>query len=294
MRNFYTYRLITVIIAFILLPTLLFSQNREPQNIYRVTVNSRYVLEDGKRTRKFFAIHQEISDSLGRMHTEIDYDWETRHPNNYRWHYFDGQTKVKTDFFEDEKLRRIHEFKYQDDGKLSELEVYRVTESDTSLQVREEYTYNSDGLLTRVNGYNKKDRRGFRARYKYDEQGNEVKRRVWGRRAIPSDSIRKLDRTLSYDSLNRIAYETVTVDKVDQPEETRSYKYSYNEDGDVLEKSIYNRNKELLRREEFVYRSRDNRLQQKIVYDANGNLIDHLAWRYEIYKTSDRRRRVLE
>lgn len=294
MKKLHQYKLSTAIVALLLLPTLIFSQNREPQNIYRVTVNSRYVLEDGERTKQFFAINQQISDSLGRMHTEIDYDWETHHPNNYRWHYFEGQTKVKTDFFEDEKLRRIHKFKYQDDGKLSELKVLWVTESDTTLQVREEYTYSSDGLLTKVKGYNNKGRRGFRAQYKYDEQGNEIKRRVRGRRAVPSDSIRKLERTLSYDSLNRITYETITVDKVNQPQKTRSMEYAYDEDGNLVEKSIYNSQKNLVRREEFVYRKRDNRIQQKMVYDADGNLIDHQAWRYEIYKTSDRRRRVLE
>ena len=268
------------------------AQNREPQNIYRVTVNSRYVLEDGKRTSKFFAIGQQISDSLGRLHTEIDYDWETRRPDNYRWHYFDGQKKVKTDLFVSSQLARINKYTYNDDGNLDELVIYNVTQSDTAFVVQEVYSY-TDGLLTNVVGYNERGRRGFRARYRYDANGNEISRRVRGQRAVPSDSIMALERTLVYDSLGRIVRESKTLTKLGEPEQTSIMEYKYNDRGLLAEKSVFSSQNELHKRIEYNYR-RDNRIQQKIVYDGDDNLIDYLAWRYEIYRTPDRRHRVLE
>jgi hypothetical protein len=37
----------------ITITTALFAQGEKPQNIYRVTVNSRYVIENGERTSKY-------------------------------------------------------------------------------------------------------------------------------------------------------------------------------------------------------------------------------------------------
>jgi hypothetical protein len=52
-------------------------------------------------------------------------------------------------------------------------------------------------------------------------------------------------------------------------------------------------NGNLIKKTEFIYR-KDNRIQQIKEFDANDNLLDWQAWRYEIYKTNDRRQRVLE
>lgn len=270
----------------------IYAQGEKPQNIYRVTVNSRYVIEDGERTSKYFAIGQLISDSLGRLHTEIDYSWETRYPDNYRWHYFDGLTKVKTDFFIKEKLRYFKVFEYSNE-LLSTLLVYTVNNSDTALLVREEYVYDDAGNKTRTTGYNKDGKRSFRSRHKYDEHNTEIERRVRGRRAVPSDSIMSLKRVVEYDTLGRMASEHLDVQKFNLPQKSTHTTYKYDENNNIVEKVIKDNVSNTTLRKEFVYR-RDNRLQGLRVYDSQDNLIDYQAWRYEIYRTANRTHRVFE
>jgi hypothetical protein len=270
-----------------------FAQGEKPQNIYRVTVNSRYVIENGERTSKFYAIGQLISDSLGRMHTEIDYTWETRYPDNYRWHYFDGQTKVKTDFFFKEKLNHIETYSYNSNNQLQELKLLSVSEGDTTLVVREEYSYDTNGLLIRTTGFNNKGKRGFRARHKYDANGSEVERRVRGKRAIPADSIVFLKRIVEYDSLQRKINELVEIEKYGRPRGKTHYFYKYDNSGNLVEEVVKGINDAMIARKEFVYR-RDNRIQGMRLYNSTGELIDYQAWRYEIYKTPNRTHRILE
>jgi len=269
------------------------AQQREPQNIYRVRVQSRYVLEDGQRTRQFYAINQQIQDSLGRIHTEIDYDWETRYPNNYRWHYFEGTTKTKTKYFENEKLVRIEEFDMDTDDRLRELKITTVAPGDTTLQLRVEYNYNPDGTINQAIGYLPNDRRGYRARYRYDHNGTEISRRVRGRRAVPPDSIIRLDREPQYDSLDRIIFEKLTTRMADRSVTGKQVAYEYDNKNNVTGEIIHDANGNIRERRIYSYR-RDNRIQRLERFDAEDNLIEYLAWRYEIYRTSDRRHRVLE
>jgi hypothetical protein len=277
----------------ITITTALFAQGEKPQNIYRVTVNSRYVIENGERTSKYYAIGQLISDSLGRLHTEIDYNWKTRYPDNYRWHYFDGQTKVKTDYFFKENLKYFKVFSHNANHQLETLSLFLVTDSDTTLAVREEHTYDDQGNRVRSIGYNQKGKRGFRVRYKYDDNNTEIQRKVRGKRAIPSDSIMSLKRVVEYDTLNRIVNELVEVQKYDMPKETKHKFYKYDDKGNVVEKVITDKISNKTIRKEYVYR-RDNRLQGLRIYDSNDNLLDYQAWRYEIYRTANRTHRVFE
>ncbi len=268
-------------------------QGVKPQNIYRVTVNSRYVIDNGERTSKFFAIGQLISDSLGRMHTEIDYNWETRYPDNYRWHYFDGMAKVKTDFFVKEKLSHYKVFKYNLNNQLAELLLYRVSNGDTLLAVREVHTYNNLGHRTQSTGYNQQGKRAFRTKYKFDANGSELERRVSGKRAVPSDSILRLKRVVEYDSLNRVKSELVTTEKFAQPKTSIHTFYKYDDKGNLVEEVTKDQLKGTTYRKEYVYRS-DKRIQGLRLYDSQNNLLDYQAWRYEIYKTTNRTHRVLE
>lgn len=270
----------------------LFAQGEKPQNIYRVTVNSRYVIENGERTSKYFAIGQLISDSLGRLHTEIDYNWETRYPDNYRWHYFDGQTKVKTDFFVKEQLSHFKVFEYSNE-MLSALSVHTVNNGDTALLVREEYTYDDAGNRTRTTGYNKDGKRGFTTRHRYDEHNTEIERKVRGRSAVPSDSIMQLKRVVEYDTLDRIISERVDVQKYGASNKSVHTLYKYDENNNVIEEIVKDLNSNTTYRKEYVYR-RDNRKQGLRVYDSQDNLVDYQAWRYEIYRTANRTHRVFE
>lgn len=271
----------------------IYGQNREPQNIYRVTVNSRYVLENGQRTKDFFAIGQLISDSLGRLHTEIDYTWETHYPSNYRWHYFNGKTKYKTDFFVNEKLAKIEEYKTDENNRVVEHTVKRVSLPDTSILVRVVHKFNNQGKIIQSIGYNAKGKKGYTANYKYDSNGTEIERKVKGKGATPPDSIMQLTRVPQYDSLGRIAKELVTTDKVGVGKSARNYLYSYDASGNLIGYTEQDVNGKQLIRKEYTYR-KDNKLQQMKLFDANNNLADWQAWRYEIYKTNDRRQRVLE
>ena len=286
-------RIHTLLVAgFIISFSSIYAQ-REPQNVYRVTVKSRYVLENGQRTKDYFAIGQHIFDSLGRLHTEIDYDWETHYPNNYRWHYFSGKTKTKTDFFEKEKLARIEEYKVNEKGNVKEVSVKTVTPADTSFALKVEYSYNPDGTIQKAVGYNSKGKKGFTCKYMYDARGTEINRKVKGKKAIPLDSILFLARVPLYDSAGRVAEETLTVEKVGKGKTTIKQKFLYDLNGNITHFQKFDGNGNLVLRKEYTYR-KDNRIQQMKKFDSNDSLIDWLAWRYEIYKTNDRRQRVLE
>ncbi|PKP37748.1 MAG: hypothetical protein CVT98_05745 [Bacteroidetes bacterium HGW-Bacteroidetes-15] len=283
---------ICFVVACLFLPFFLFGQAVKPQNIYRVTVISQYGIENGKYTSNSIPIHQQIYDSLGRLHTEIDYNPITRYPNNYRWHYFDGSTKLKSEFYLNEKLSRTEEYDYAN-NLMNELRVFKVNESDTSLTLRVLYTYNSNNLLAKATGYNSAGKKGYTATYKYDSNGNEVERKVKGKRATPPDSILYLKRTLEYDSLNRISVENITITKEGGPQSTNQIIYKYDGNNNIKEKQINNINGKQIKRKEYVYRP-DQRIQRQSTFDAENILIDFRAYRYEIYKTSDRRTRILE
>lgn len=283
---------ITTMVVLSLLPIVLLGQATKPQNIYRVTVISQYDIENGKYTSKSYPLHQQIYDSLGRLHTEIDYNIKTNYPSNYRWHYFDGPLKKKTEYYINEKLDRIDEFEHKD-SLIAELRIYKMNNTDTSLMVKVKYDYDSKGLISKTTGYNKSGKKGYRTSHKYEHNGIEIERKVKGKKAIPPDSILYLSRVLKYDSLNRIVIEKTVVLKQGNQEREQQIQYKYDKNSNVVEKRISDNQGNQIRRKEFVYRS-DNRLQRRSIYDENNNLIQFRAWRYEIYKTSNRKTRVLE
>ncbi|MFA5647235.1 MAG: hypothetical protein WC951_02895 [Bacteroidales bacterium] len=286
-------RFSAAIVALLLFTYNGFSQGVKPDNIYRVTVNSRYVIENGERQSKYFAVGQLISDSLGRLHTEIDFNWETHYPDNYRWHYFDDMVKVKTDFFFKEKLNHFNVYNYNPTGALSELSVYSVNGNDTSLVVQEKYSYATNGNVTKVVGYNKNGKKGFTAKYKYNGFNTETQRKVRAKRAVPSDSILYLAREVTYDSVGRINTEMLIIEKYGLPKKTTQTHYTYDASGNITTEVVSDKDGNTIKRNEYAYRP-DNRIKGLMVYDANETLIDYQAWRYEIYKTADRRFRVFE
>lgn len=285
---------LVLILFFISVSHYTSSQGAKPQNVFRVTVTSRYVLEGHERTSKFFAINQEIYDSLGRLHTEIDFDWETRYPNNYRWHYFDNMLRVRTEYYTNEELDRRVVFEYTSDSLIARELHYSPLNGDTLLSGIIDYSYNGQGLPDRVDAVNERGRRLYRARFQYDDRGTEIRRRVNTRRGVPDDGIRRLDREHEYDSLGLLISEKVSLRMTDGSRRTYSRNYEFNSDGNMTGLLELNDRGNQIRRVEYVWQSGRNRLQRILSYDADDNLEMDLAKRYEIYRTTDRRHRVID
>ncbi len=287
-------RIIIYLICLLLAHSSVGAQGIKPTNVYRVTVTSRYVIEDGERTSQFYAVNQEISDSLGRMHTEIDYDWETRYPNNYRWHFFDSMLLVRTEYYVNETLDRRVVFEYDPDTLVITERHYRLQDNDTVLDRTIEYSYDSNRLPVRAVAINDSGRRLYRSRSSYDDQGTEIRRRVTGRRGDPEDGIRRLDRQAEYDSAGMMVSENVRLRMSDRSREENSRKYTYDQQGNLTEKLEIDEAGNQVSRTEYVWDPRRHRLQRIISYDSGDNLVKYLAIRYEIYRTSDRRHRVID
>ncbi len=287
-------RLLILLSLLLLLNLTSHSQGVKPRNVYRVTVTSRYVLEDGERTNKFYAINQEIYDSLGRLHTEIDYDWETRYPNNYRWHFFDSMLLVRTEYFVNERLDRRVVFEYDSDTLVTREFHYELQDEDTILVKTLDYSRNADGLPELVVARNDAGRRLYRARSTFDEKGAEIRRRVTGRRGDPDDRIRRLDRESEYDSLGLLVSETVQLRMADGARDRYTRKYRYDGQENIIGMLELDDNGNQVKRIEYTYQPRRNRLQRIIYYDKNDQIEKYLAKRYEIYRTTDRRQRVID
>lgn len=284
--------LVTALLFIFCLPAL--SQGVRPGNVYRVTVTSRYVLEDGELTSQFYAINQEIYDSLGRLHTEVDYDWETHYPNNYRWHFFDSLLLVRTEHYINEQLDRRVVFKYDEDSLVTEEVHYRLSGSDTLLNKRLIYFYDRNGRVVRTDALNSGGRRLYRARYSYDHRGTETRRRVRGRRGDHEDNIARLDRESEYDSLEMLASETVRLRMSDRSRDQYTRKYRYDEQQNIIGLIELDDKGNQVMRIEYAWQPQRNRLQRIIYFDEKDNIEKYIAKRYEIYRTSDRRQRVID
>lgn len=288
------FKMSVLILLFGSLPLLSHSQGIKPSNVYRVTVTSRYVIENGERTNQFNAVNQKIYDSLGRFHTDIDFDRETRYPNNYRWHFYDSMLLVRTEYYINEKLDRRVVYEYNRDTLVSAETHYRRQGRDTLLYKVVKYSYNQEGLPESIEVRNSSGRRLFRVRSSFDETGTEIRRRVSGRRGEPEDGIRRMDREAEYDSLGFLVYEKVRLRMIDRNRKEYSRKYKYDDRGNLIEKLEVDQNGDQVSRIEYGWQRDRNRLAQIRYYDGEGNLEKFLAKRYEIYRTTDRRERVID
>lgn len=286
-------RLIILAISLFLIATA-YGQGVKPQNVYRVTVTSRYVLENGERTSQFYAVNQEISDSLGRLHTEIDYDWETHYPGNYRWHFYDSMVHVRTDFFVKEQIDRRVVYESNGKGAVVREFHFQLQDGDSSLVKTISYSFNSDGLPMEVEAVNEKGRRLYRVKSSFDSQGTEIKRRVSGRRGEPDDKILRLDKVVEYDSMGQLVAEISQIRMSDGSRPAFSKKYAYDQEGNIAEIIELDAQGKQVTRTEYVWQPNRNRITRIIYYDSNDQLQKYLAKRYEIYRTNDRRQRVID
>jgi hypothetical protein len=253
------------------------SQGTKPQNVYRVVITSQYVLEDGERTGEFFSINQKISDSLGRRHTEIDFNPETRYPGNYRWHYFDNMLKVRTDFFINEKINRRIVYQYNTIGLVSSEMHYGFENNEPVLVRVVEFSYNLSGLPEKAEVFGPSGKRLYRVISSYDRNGSEIRRRVKGRREVPDDNIMRLDREPEYDITGMLVSETLRLRMSDRTSSGYTRKYQYDERGNITGKlELDDVGKQVLRTE-YVWQQNRDRLTRVIHYDGNDRLERYIA-----------------
>lgn len=270
------------------------AQNRQPQNVRRVIVTSRYEIKDGKRTSKSMAIKQEIKDSLDRVHTILNRDYETQTVMSHTWHTFEGKQVVRTDEFVNEKLRVTRLFTHTSDSLLATETIFRVNPGDTAFYVKLAYTYGQLRKPIQVDAVDVRGKRAYRSKSVYDSRGTEIKRTVKVKREFtPLDSVVSLTDAPAYDSAGRIISEVITKKYINGKTTVVSYRYGYNGKG-------------LMSTVEEVYPSGSVKLRKTLeyndkgmvkfisVYDSNSTLVEYYAKRYELYPTRDRRNQIIE
>jgi len=291
-----------LVIKFLAFNLILFStvnlalaQQRPLQNIRRVTVTNQYVLEKGNKTDKFWAVYQEMYDSLGRLHTEINSDFSDHYPHNFIWNTFKGKQVIKKEFFENEKLHLLKEYTYNKDSLIS-MEIIRLVKpGDTSVYLTLTYKYNQLNKPILIEAKTPNAKIAYTSKSTYDFKGTELTRKVKALNGfIPFDSIITMNCKPSYDSIGRLIGNQLTIVKADKRLTASHYGYKYDKKGNIIETAIRDEKGKLIYREERIYEAGRNRLQQIKQYDSSNNLVKWLAKRYEIYRTNDLRIREID
>lgn len=279
---------VLVVVLFLLVCNSLQSQTRPPQDIRRITVTNQYVIENGKKTAKFWAIYQEMFDSLGRLHTEIEWNFITHQPTRYQWHTYNGKQIMKTYFFVNNNLKTIKEYYYTKDSLISYEVITKVSPGDTSKYLTLNYHYNKNNKTEQVEAKNANGKVAYISKYTYDEKGNLLTLKVKVKKDIlPQDSIVELNNTLQYDSIGRLKIKRTKTLKQGKRFVIEDIYYKYNNKNQIIELSTKDTKGELVAREEKFYDANRNRLQQIKYYNSANKLIKWLAFRYELYRSKD-------
>lgn len=277
-----------------LLPNFLLAQNRPPQTIRRVMVTSKYEVVDGKRTTKSMAIKQEIKDSLDRIHTILNRDFTTQQVISHTWHTFDGKQIVRTDEFFAEKLKYFRLFTYTPDSLIDTETIYMVNPGDTLFSVKLKYKYNAQRKSIQIDAADIKGKQVYRSKSVYDPKGTEIKRTVKVKKGYsPLDSIVALANIPVYDSLGRFAAEVITRKYINGITKTESFRYGYDKKGLLSKIETLDKNGNLITRKTLEYNDK-GMLKFISVYNAQNELVEYCANRYELYPTRDRRNQIIE
>ena len=254
------------------------AQERPKQNIHSQRIEASYELVDGKGTGKYFTVTQYLLDSTGRCHTEVDYD---RTPSiiAYRWNTYNGKNKVKVESFVADKKVEVDSFVFGNNNNLLK-QIVTFPNDSKRLAFAEKFTYDPQGRVVRIDATTIKGKKAFLSSYTYDEHGTEIMRKVKVKGGFPLDSIVTLNRVATYDSLGRMVKEVVTKKLIDNRSLSSTVTYQYDAKGNIAEKQLFDTKGALISRVEFLYRN-DNSIWQKKTYNANGVLVEWLAWRLE-------------
>lgn len=281
----------SVLFLFLVLNTYnSFSQKRPPQDVRRVTVTVRYILKDGKNTGQSKAVYQEIYDSLGRLHTEIEYDFKDNYPHFYRWHTFKGRQIARTEYFENEKLQKVRYFTYNRDSLVIQEIIKKVKPGDTSLYLTLNYKYNQLKKPIQIEAKTATGKTAYKTKSTFDSKGTELSRAVSYKNGfIPLDSIIKLTNKPQYDSIGRLISNIETCQKINTPLLIKKYKYTYDKRNNIIGITIFDRNDKQISREERIMHDTKNRISQLKIFDSNDKISAWYGKRYEIYRNKNRR-----
>lgn len=265
------------------------AQQRPQQNVRRVTVTSRYVFVNGKKTDKYQPIYQEMFDSLGRLHTEIEYDFIDQYPHRYILHSYKGKQRIKTETFKDNKLLTVESFTYDNDSYLIQKTLKKVNQSDTAIYILN-YKYDFNKKPVEITAKTADGSVAYVSKSTFDNKGKELTRKVKVKKNFyPQDSILKLTCIPSYDSLGRLISERLTIDKVGKTNVIRGFKYSYDKENNQVLVVELDANGKQIHREEKGFQPRKNRISWIKYFDANDILVKMTGTRYDFYPTNDTR-----
>lgn len=271
------------------------AQNRPPLDIRRVTVTNRFEIKDGKNAGQAWPVYQEIYDSLGRRHSEIEFKFQSSYPYKFRWHTFIGQSIVKSEIFEYEKLLMIKEFTYNSDNLVLQETIKMVKPADTSIYMIINYQYDKQNKPVLIEAKTKQGKKAYRLKSTFDSKGNEVSRVVDVKLGyFPLDSIIKLTSKPIYDSIGRLKSNLVSTTRVGNKTTIYSYNYQYDKRNNVIGITILNNQGSQISREQRFYEESRNRIAQYKFFDSNDMLTVFLGLRYEIYRTKGHKIRELD
>lgn len=286
-------RRVSSILLMLLIPCLLFAQNRPLQDIRRVIVTSQYEIKEGKRTGVSMVIKQEIKDSLDRIHTILNRDYTTQRITSHTWNTFNGKQVSRTDEFVNEKLKYYKLYSYTSDSLIDTESIYMVTPGDTALYVKLKYKYKNRKPL-QVDAIDVKGKTAYSSKSVFDGNGKEILRKVKVKKnVLPLDSIIEKSNTPLYDSLGRVSSETVKTKFFGGKTQLQKFNYSYNMQGLIASIEEYDDKGILLYRKVLEYNDK-GMLKFISVYNANNRLTNYYAKRYELYPTRDRRNQIIE
>lgn len=281
------------ILVIVLFFNSLSAQNRPLQDIRRVIVTSQYEIKDGKRTGVSMAVRQEIKDSLDRVHTILNRDYTTQRITSHTWHTFNGKQIVRTDEFVNEQLKYYKLFTYTSDSLIDTETIYMVSPQDTVLYLKLKYKYKNRKPV-QVDAFDFRGKSAYASKSVFDSNGTEISRKVKVKKTFaPLDSI--LEKTIIpvYDSLGRASSETIKIKRVDGRAHTQKFSYGYNKSGLLSSVEEFDEGGKLLYKKTLEYNDK-HMLKFISVYNANNELTDYYAKRYELYPTRDRRNQIIE
>jgi len=279
-----------IVTLLILVSNNLFSQKRPPQDVRKVTVTSQYEIVNGQKTDKMWTVYQEIYDSLGRLHTEIEYGINDHYPHKFKWHTYIGKQVVRSDYFDNEKLKLIKTFTYDKDSLISNEVIKFVKPDDTTIYTILSYKYNQlhKPVLIEATGVNGKT--AYKSKSTYDLKGTELSRSVSIKKGyFPLDSIITLSCKPSYDSIGRLVENVISTTKTNGNKTKETFKYTYDKKNNIIEVTLFDRYGKQISRQTRIFQPSRNRLVVLKYYDSNDKLVKWLEKRFEIYRTKDRR-----